>query len=88
MLVPLLVLPIANRKMSVETWTSAEDWITFPTKTESTTEGSTLPASNADFVAIVAKSVAERCFNDPPNDPNGVRFAATIKIFCIIKFDS
>jgi hypothetical protein len=58
--------------------------MTFPTNTESTSEGSTFPADNADFVATVAKSVAERDFRDPPKDPKGVRFAATIKILFMI----
>jgi hypothetical protein len=58
--------------------------MTFPTNTESTIAGSILPDASADFVATVAKSVAERFFKDPPKAPKGVRFAATMKILCIV----
>ena len=59
--------------------------MTLPTKTLSTMEGSTLPLLNADFVATVASSVADNVFKDPPKDPKGVRFAATMNIFCIFE---
>jgi hypothetical protein len=42
-----------------------------------------LPLDSAAFVATVAKSVAESVFKDPPKLPNGVLFAATMKMFCI-----
>ena len=58
--------------------------MTLPTKTLSTIDGSTLPVDNADFVAIVASSVADNFLSDPPNDPNGVLFAATMNMFCIL----
>lgn len=54
-------------------------WATFPTITESTASGGTLPASSAAADATLQISVAVIPLSFPPKVPNGVLLAATIK---------
>mmetsp|Transcript_51653 Transcript_51653/g.135775 ORF Transcript_51653/g.135775 Transcript_51653/m.135775 type:complete len:267 (-) Transcript_51653:14-814(-) len=53
---------------------------TLPTTTVSTALAGTLPAASAALVACTARSVALNFVSLPPNAPNAVRFAATMKV--------
>ena len=58
---------------------SGEVCCTLPTHTVSTAEAGVLEDESAAFVARYESSVAEKFLSLPPNAPNGVRLAPTMK---------
>jgi len=58
--------------------------MTLPKYTASMREGSMLAEAIADLVAIVPSSVEVSFLSDPPKAPNGVRFAATMKMLDMV----